>query len=321
MSTTAPVDEVEAYVAAVKERLAGVPDEERAELLDDVAAHVREVADEFGGDQLIERLGVPAQFGDELRASAGFLPFGVAVDGTPAPRVYFRRTRDLITRLHTQRVDDAWKKLEPGWWVVRGVLIGYAIFGIAGVRLDAIFGFVVLAAAGAASFVLGERRPAKQSTWARRLRITGEVVLVVFGLGVVNNAAGATTVYYDSGYSQIERDPCLRDSAGRAISNLYAFDTAGQLIPQFFLTDEKGRPIDNLCPDAQSGGRVQTTYARDVNGSQVYNVFPRAQKQMTPDALGGINLVPVTPPAVLFPQLAPPAAEAPTETPAEAPAP
>lgn len=331
MSTTHPtVDQVQAFIAAVKDRLVGVPDDERAELLDDVAAHVREVADEFGADQLTERLGTPEQFSDELRASAGYAPTDDAVTSeAKAPGPVRRLWAKANDRIRTDANRELWRKLEPGWFVVRGVLFGYFILSLTGADAavlpklgnNHLLGIGVLIAGAVTSFKLAERRPATETVRKRRARLAGEVALVVFGLAFLSDASNERVVFYDSGAGQYERDPCLRDAGGRAISNLFAFDTAGKLIPQFFLTDDKGRPIDNLCPDQQSGGEVKTSYARDVNGSQVYNVFPREQQRMTPDALGGINLVPVTPPAVLFPQLAPPVADAPVEQPEAAPSP
>ncbi len=306
MSTTTPVDDVEAFIAAVKERLAGVPDEERAELLDDVAAHVREVADEFGSDQLTERLGTPEQFSEELRASAGYAPTDEALaPPTAKPGAVRRLWAKTTGRLGTDANRELWRKLEPGWFVVRGALFGAFIFSATGANGGVLLLAVAIACA-VASFKLGERRPATQTKWVRWARITGEVGLVLFGLTLLNNGSSTRTVYYDSSVGY-ERDPCLRDSAGRAISNLYAFDAAGQMIPQFFLTDEKGRPIDSLCPGEQSGGQVQTTYVRDVNGAPVYNVFPREQKTPIIDPQSGTvtGSKPVPPPAVVLPNITP----------------
>ncbi len=319
MSTTHPkVDEVEAFIAAVKERLAGVPDEERAELLDDVTAHVREVADEFGPDQLMERLGTPEHFSEELRVSAGYAPNDEAdLAGAKSPGPLLRWWNNANDRLGTEGKRELWRKLEPGWFVVRGALFGLFVLMVTGVDADAlprlgVVGMAVLAAGAVVSFKLGERRPATETALKRAARITAEAALVVLGLAFLSDASERQVVYYDSQAGPYERDPCLRDSAGRAISNLFAFDTSGQLIPQFFLTDQKGRPIDNLCPDqaaANQFGPAQTTYTRDVNGAQVFNVFPRQQQQGMPDPItGALTWSPLAPPAVLFPQLAPPMA-------------
>ncbi len=317
MSTTHPVDQVEAYLAEVRERLSGLPDEERAELLEDVSAHVREVADEHGADQLSERLGTPAEFGDELRSSAGFSP--VEESSATATRARWRsRLDDLRETTLVKRVVQEWPRLEPTWWLLRGVFVVWLLVSISEVDPSLVprigesrlLGLLVLGAAAAASFALGDRRPPRAQQRLRRTRIAGEVALAIFGLLFIADSSQTRVQYIDNGYSA-ERDPCMRDSAGRAIGNLHAFDPAGQRIPQFFLTDQAGRPIDNLCPDdAESNnqfGPAKTTYARDANGAAIYNVFPRAQERVTAmDPRTGLpsKTEPVPPPAVVFPQVA-----------------
>jgi hypothetical protein len=310
--TSTHVDLVESYINEVRERLADVPEEDRVELLDDVASHVREIADEFGADELETRLGSPAAFTDELRASAGYASEPDAA--APSPSLLRRSLASLNAAVRTDANRELWRKLEPGWFVVRGLLFGYVLWSATGAH-DDLLRLLVLLAAAVVSFKLGERRPATQATWLRRARIGAEVALVVVALAALDSKSDRV-VYYDSGGS-IERDPCLRDSAGRPIGNLYAFDPSGQLIPQFFLTDQAGRPIDNLCPDQVTidENGVDTSYARDVNGAPVYGVFPRKQNQavMSPDGQT-MTPKPVAPPAVVFPQLAPPTSAAPAAT-------
>lgn len=323
MSTTHPTDQVEAYLAEVKSRLVGIPEEECAELLDDVSVHVREVAEEHGADKLVDQLGTPAQFGDELRASAGF-------KAAQPPSVTERWWSALhLPALPTERITPVWERLEPAWWIVRGVIVAYAVLWIvAGVEESVIprigssrlLGALVLLFAGGVSYVLGDRRPHDQNGRLKQARILGEVALVFIGIAYFSNASEPNYVYYDSSGS-VQQDQCMRDSAGRAIGNLYGYDLTGKLIPQFFLTDQAGRPIDNLCPDQADGasefGPPQTSYAHDVNGAPVYNVFPRAQQAQVGDPETGMvtGTKPVNPPAVLLPQIAPaPEASATTTT-------
>lgn len=315
MSTTHSVDQVEAYITEVRNRLVGIPDDECAELLDDVSAHVREVAREHGADQLVERLGAPEKFGDELRAAAGF-------KAAQPPSSVDRWWSELrLPTLPNDRIAPVWARLEPAWWVLRGVLVAQLVLWAANVE-DAVIprigtsrllGLVALVFGGGVSYVLGDRRPTGEPARRRRIRIVAELALVLFGVAHVAQASDTQYVYVDNGQSAVGYDQCLRDSAGRPIGNLYAFDSTGKLIPQFFLTDQAGRGIDNLCPDDADAdhpnGPAKTTYARDVNGAQVFNVFPRAQQRsagtdpMTGERTGS-GAVP--PPAVLFPQLEPP---------------
>jgi HAAS domain-containing protein len=312
VSVTNPTDVVEAYISDVRARLADVPEEDRADLLEDVASHVREIADEFGPESLQDRLGSPADFAAELRASAGYAD---VAEEPAAPSRMRRAGRAVAGRVRTDANRELWRKLEPGWWVVRGVLVGYLALWMTGAHPEFIprlgnshlLGLGVLVVGAVGSFKLGERRPATQSLWLRRTRIAAEVGLVFFALTYVGDAGSTHVVFVDNGVVA-QPDACLRDSAGRPISNLYAFDASGQAIPQFFLTDEAGRPIDNLCPDQVeigADGPPKTTYAKDTNGAPVYGVFPRQQTVQVPDpATGNVTERPVTPPAVVFPQLA-----------------
>ncbi|MEY2470370.1 MAG: hypothetical protein QOF21_3068 [Actinomycetota bacterium] len=314
MTTTHSMSAVDAYIADVRGHLADLPDEERGELLEDVAAHVQEVANEHGVENLRERLGSPEAFADELRTSAGY-----AARETSRRAGAVRRWRALLPDKMPERVAPVWEKLEPAWWLARGVFLALLVLTasdtghgiVPRIGSSYFLGLIVLIVAAAASYRLGERRPATQTVRLRKARIIGEVSLAVFGFFFLLQAANPEVRYvsYDNGAAA--QDPCLRDSAGRAIGNLFAFDSTGKLIPQFFLTDQAGRGIDNLCPDQadgdRPGGPAQTSYARDANGAPIYNVFPRAQQRPTaidPSTGQPTASEPVPAPAVLFPQIA-----------------
>jgi hypothetical protein len=313
VSTTQHIDDaVETYIEAVRAGLTDVPEEDRVELLEDVAGHVREIADEFGPEDLEARLGTPQQFTEELRASAGYGPIEEVVP-EPAPRISRVRVW-LDDHVRTEANRALWRKLEPGWFAVRGAAIVYVL--VSAVHAPEPVGFAAIVAGAVASLTLGDRR-VTQPKWISRARIAGEVAFVVFAVVLLHNASHRVQ-YIDYGGNATQFHPCLRDSGGRPIGNLYAFDRAGQAIPQFFLTDENGRPIDNLCPDQSlhNGKPVQTDYAHDVNGAPVYGVFPRKQVEATPiPTENGVTITttPVAPPAVVFPQLAPPTTEAPAQ--------
>ncbi len=319
MSTTHQVDLVEAYIAEVRERLVGVPEEERTELLDDVTAHVREVADEHGADQLRDRLGSPQQFGDELRTSAGFTPADAESSGPSITARFDRQWAALRATPPGKWVEQEWPRLEPAWWLLRGAALVSLAMSLSEPNAGLIprigdgrmLGLLAVAAGAVTSYILGSRRPANQSRRVHRARIAGEVALAFFAVVFLAQASDSHVVYYDSSNGS-QPDACLRDSAGRAIGNLFAFDATGKAIPQVFLTDQAGRAIDNLCPDQADSenpnGPAKTTYARDVNGAPVYNVFPRAQQRATsvdPNTGEVTGTSPVPAPAVVLPQLAP----------------
>ncbi|HEX6235498.1 MAG TPA: hypothetical protein VFZ63_20380 [Jiangellaceae bacterium] len=77
------------YVDAVRDALADLPDDEVAEVVEDVAEHLEQVMAELGGDAseaaLEDRLGTPEQYAAELRAAAGFPEGGVRRSRMAAP--------------------------------------------------------------------------------------------------------------------------------------------------------------------------------------------------------------------------------------------
>ncbi|MFD0202434.1 MULTISPECIES: DUF1700 domain-containing protein [Saccharothrix] len=68
--------EVKHYLDGMREALADLPAAEVAEIMDDAGAHVAEVAEEMGDEfslaALIDRLGTPRAYAEELRAAAGY---------------------------------------------------------------------------------------------------------------------------------------------------------------------------------------------------------------------------------------------------------
>lgn len=74
-ATTESTNEAERYLKEVAPHLVEMPEEERTELLDDLAQHLREIAAEEG-PPLRERLGPPETYAAELLASAGVTPGG-----------------------------------------------------------------------------------------------------------------------------------------------------------------------------------------------------------------------------------------------------
>ena len=76
--------EVKHYLDAMRDALSDLPAAEVAEIMDDAGAHVVEVAeemgDEFSSAALIDRLGTPRAYAEELRVAAGY-PSPASVTG------------------------------------------------------------------------------------------------------------------------------------------------------------------------------------------------------------------------------------------------
>lgn len=282
----------EAYVVAVAAALAGVPEAERQDLLDDLADHLAELAAE-DGEPLAVRLGAPEAYAAELVASAG-------IDvGPPGPTVvvplWQRGVESVGRHLSSERADAVrafLPELRPGWWVLRGwcamaILAVMAtpdereVFPLPEVFGNPVLSIVALGAACTASVRLGRRRG-----WANAVA----TALGVLGLVVAVVAGGDRTEYvYETGdgYGY----GFLTAPDGRVIDNIWPYDGAGNPLDGVLLFDQEGVPID-------LGG--------DPGSSQVpvAGLFPKQQSTYEYDPVTGLErAVPVAPPTVSIPQL------------------
>ncbi len=329
-----PTLDAERYLREVAPHLAALPAEERADLLEDLAQHLREIAAE-PGPPLAERLGSPGAYAAELLATAG-----VTVGATARPTL-----RDRLTPLR-DRARRSWlgeelsglaPALRPAWWVLRAYLAvsllsalwrdgSYPGFPVPRLGGSAALGLLAVLAAVPLSVRLGRRSLPR----AGRLAVAGAHVVLVLYAGSLLGRAGTPEVryvHYGEGPPTAANRGCLANASGRPITNLYAYGPDGTLLDPVLLYDQNGQPIDNLCPEYDDRGRrLSTEYAQDVNGAPVINAFPRRQTAWVLPGVQGPGrppmptqpaaTVPVMPPAVVVPRLAPTttAAPAPTST-------
>jgi HAAS len=122
------------YYRAVLAELADLPESARVDLLDDLSSHLSDV--EAEGVPIDQRLGPPEQYAVDLRTAAGYeLP---ATAKRLAPKSIWDGR--VVDRLHG--LDRAiglllgfasavavWKAIAPGWWVLRGYLVGMLVLG------------------------------------------------------------------------------------------------------------------------------------------------------------------------------------------------
>lgn len=312
--------EAEDYLARVRAALADLEDDERDDLLDDLAVHLHEVAAEPGGT-LRERLGEPGRYAAELRASAGLPersdPRGHGRRAGATSRVS-ARAAVLLRRLDgvpgVARLRAFWPELRPGWWVLRGYLVAWLLCAAAfddearGLRPkvegSAVLGLALVAACVWVSVRVGRR----EVRWRADRRALSALAGVVLVLAVLGYAANSSTYVYQSTEYAVPTPVVPRAgvyAGGSAVTDVHAYDAEGRPLTGVRLYDQNGRPI-------VAGGaaplRVQT------DGIAARNVYPR---QPTP----GPSAVPSTsravPPSV--PPLVPsapgaPAASAPTPT-------
>ena len=318
MSTTTDTATLDAerYLKDVAPHLAALPADERADLLDDLAQHLREIAAEEG-PPLAERLGPPEAYAAELLASAGVVP-----DGRPSAPLLARASRMIEHGRQSwagQELVRLSPALRPAWWVIRAYLAVSLLAGMQGGGDGAVpipelagsqlIGLLAILAAIPLSVRLGERSLRRGG----RLLLAGaHVVLAIYGLSLLDDA-GSTPIRYVDAYgppTYADRG-CLAAASGQPITNLYAYDTDGRLLDPVLLFDQDGQPVDNLCPEADTRGRqLFTEYRQDVNGAPVINAFPRRQTASVQSGRPSFPgqpeaTVPVRPPAVVVPRLSP----------------
>ena len=137
-----PDPRITPYLDAAAIHLADLPPGERAELLEDLAAHLAEIAADEG-PAFATRLGSPDQYAAEFRASAGYPPARIRVQ--PAQRAPGRlrtlghdaaaATRDLGARIADgvrgfpggTALMTLLPRLRPAWWVFRAWLAALVV--------------------------------------------------------------------------------------------------------------------------------------------------------------------------------------------------
>lgn len=313
----AATDDVAGYAAAVRAELDDLPAAAVADLLEDLEDHLREVAAEDTGD-LRERLGTPAAYAAELRASAGLPERDPASPTTARPgrrrRSLADRLAELERRLRTQwlgrEVLDFLPLLRPAWWIVRAWLLvvllqmltvndGRGQIGFIPRPGDSqLLGMLLLVLAIPASIWL-TRRPPLQGRRARLFTaaqsLLGVFAVVVFLHGVSDDGfAGNRPIFVGNGYPGAGG---LSEN-GTPITNLYVYDKDGKLLTGVYVYDQSGNPVQ-AAPDNM--GDEATQYFVDVNDTFVVNRYPQLVSRLVYGNDGSQHLVPVGPPVVQLP--------------------
>lgn len=277
-----------AYLAAVGAALAGVPDSDRQELLDDLAEHLGELGHE-SDTGLIERLGTPEQYAAELLASAGIEPAARAGRARLELTERIRTAAALFDSPGLRRMRAFTIDLRPGWWVARGWLVLAAIAARSGLQ-DALWlpnvtakpvvDFALLVGAVVVSVRIG--RGPKWAAW------------IATGLGIVAlvSVLSADRSYFYRVYDQ--QSPVvpgvLIEPNGNQVTNIFPFDAAGKPT-HVFLFDQDGNLLDIGNDEA----------LRNAGVPFISGVFP--QLQLTTDNQGRTRGVPQRPPRVSIQQL------------------
>ena len=309
----------ETYLAQVRAALSDLPTAERDDLLEDLPGHLAETLAETG-EPLEARLGTPAAYAAELRASAGFPAPGSGAAGAGRLSVAAGSVADAVAgrvvRLRAtarelpygQQVLAFLPELRPGWWVLRGYLL-VAVPAALGVVLEIGFppfvtllgsdllGLATTIAAILWSVRLG-RRSAGLPVRRRQLVVTANLALVlVCAFAAVGLRA---QIGYNTGQLVSSADTSYLQGPNGGLSNIYAFDSLGRPLRDVQLFDQDGRPIDTLLLQAPDGSYAEPVRALDENGAEVRNVFPRTLKAEAYGPNG--SYVEVVPPPAIAPR-------------------
>jgi hypothetical protein len=274
--------EIARYVDGVRAALSDLPAKKRDELLEDLPEHLAEVAAEVaaeGAGTLEERLGPPAQYAAELRASAGVpapgerrRPFGDALAdaGVETRRRLRQADRKIGPLIGYGTVSEFLSLLRPAWWVLRGylaaVVVTYLFDASGGDGLvpriggNELAGLVMLVLFVFGSIWLG-RRTAGLSIWPRRLVLLGGALIVVFALLWFSDVDRAARNTFDGNYTTVYSTPYDH------VSDVFVYDAEGRLLTDVYLYDQFGQPIvlgGDVCArtDGPPLGPVDGNYPR-----------------------------------------------------------
>jgi len=252
-SATSRSREAQAYLDGVGASLADLPVDDRADLLDELATHLDELATE-GDAPLVSRLGSPQDYAAELRASAGL----------PPARSRGRGRSELLAGLRGD-VERARKNalvaatldfltvLRPVWWVLRAWIVVVVLARLSRPqRAEDWSSDLILVPAGMVSFWLLLAAVVASVQIGRRGahlgRRAGAIVAVInlFAalafLPVLESLADASARYGSLEYLAAVPYHGVY-SAGEQVTNVYAYDAAGQRLSDIRLYDQDGDPL------------------------------------------------------------------------------
>lgn len=333
--------EIAQYAAQVGAALSDLPEQVRDDLLEDLPAHLAEVAAEIeaegGGATLVQRLGPASAYAAELRATVGHTGgpskaaawFGRGVSRAQA------RWRGIDRRLGPvigyERLGDFVRLLRPAWWVLRGWLVamllaqvwrdGDALGLLPRFEGSTFLGLLVLLAFVAGSIWLG-RRTAAAPPRRRPVRLAltaATAVVAIFGAAFWIAADDRLTGDFWGGqptagsmYNPYER-----------ISDIFVIGPDGKVIEGARLVDQDGSPI--VLGQCASAEAWNGPYGSQTAGWEWRVVYPACGDvtpprlpwvAVTPEPLPWAQLVPVTPTPS-----APAATPSPVASPSATPAP
>jgi len=287
------MNDVEQYAAEVRAALAGLPPDVREELLEDLPAHLAEVAAE-GDESLRSRLGSPAQYAAELRTTVevgrSSVRPGAGIRLAAATEAVRDRLRTADARLGPvigyARASEYLRLLRPGWWLLRGYLaamaFAYALDNGTMGLLPRVGGSVLVAVLFLGVFVVGSiwlgRRHASLPQWARYTLGVASVYLAavaLVGFVTVDDSAFQPNADY---YSVVD------NSQYTNLRDVFGYDANGQLLRDVRLFDQDGNPLILGVQDCEPYLAPSNVYPRCPHQAPftVPGITPTAPTPTTP---------------------------------------
>ena len=260
MTTAVSTPEAETYLAAVRAELADLPDEERGELLEDLALHLAELVTDGGDETLRQRLGDPSTYAADLRAAAGLPP--AAGGASDAPRRHGGRAWLLTAVAERARTiwDHRWvaearvlvPQLRPAWWVARGYL-AVAVpalwtvnasddVPVPSVGGSQIIGGIAVLAAVVLSVRLGAATE-RLAPRARRAVAAANIALALAAAILVLQIESRLSYGYPIYDGAASFNPYELTSRHGPVTNIHPYSRDGKPLEDVLLFDQDGRPL------------------------------------------------------------------------------
>lgn len=271
---------------------------------------------------LVARFGPADEYATELRTAAGLPPSGPAEQGARGPGRALREAwtagserwraawEPLTSTPAWAAVAGFALSLAPAWWILRGWVGAQVVmwpFGMSDVTLwpSSTAGQVLVIAAIVISVQWGRGRWVPRWTWFPRAVAVASVAAGLLAIPMVADVAAdsrpAVASYgtgYDSGWNAGFYDAQITAAGGGSsidgngtdgvwvdgvrVSNLFAYDAAGDPIRDVQLFDDRGRPVRTIgsdatwdtwsVPDVAGDWSFQPAIASD--GRTRWNVYP-----------------------------------------------
>lgn len=296
MEQSVQTDRVAAYLDELRPHLDDLDPSERAEVLDELADALREVAAEHD-EPLRDVLGPPADYVDAYRASAGLEP-------RPRPRGWLAaRVAGIDAAVRAQpwwpQANALAQLLRPAWWTLRGgtlaVLLGWVLLGSLHWVIT-LPGLLSIAAAVATSMAA---RDGKHLSKGLRYVLAGANVIAALAVLPMMSSVGlADGSDWDAGYEAGAMDSeamaigQLTKPNGEPVTNIYPYTRDGEPLEDVLLFDGAGRPLNVAVHEDDvlfgSGDQeIETEYDRDADGQPITNLYPLQQYILDYDTPSG----------------------------------